>query len=64
MGEVLGSKPLGNIKGLKPDDKRRRAAWTTLRLSEPVSKGDLLELRHDDEFDQFLTCLLYTSRCV
>lgn len=57
VGEVLGSKPLGNTKGLKPDDKRRRAAWTKLRLSEPVDKGDLLELRHDDEFDQFLTAI-------
>lgn len=57
VGEVLGSKPLGNTKGLKPDDKRRRAAWTKLRLFEPVSKGDLLELRHDDEFDQFLTAI-------
>ena len=57
VGEVLASKPLGNTKGLKPDDKRRRAAWTKLRLSEPVSKGDLLELRHDDEFDQFLTAI-------
>lgn len=57
VGEVLGSKPLGNTKGLKPDDKRRRAAWTKLRLSEPVGKGDLLELRYDDEFDQFLTAI-------
>ena len=57
VGEVLGSKPLGNTKGLKPDDKRRRAAWTRLRLCEPVGKGDLLELRHDDEFDQFLTAI-------
>ena len=57
VGEVLGSKPLGNTKGLKPDDKRRRAAWTRLRLCEPVDKGDLLELRHDDEFDQFLTAI-------
>lgn len=57
VGEVLGSKPLGNTKGLKPDDKRRRAAWTKLCLSEPVGKGDLLELRHDDEFDQFLTAI-------
>lgn len=57
VGEVLGSKPLGNTKGLKPDDKRRRAAWTRLRLFEPVGKGDLLELRHDDEFDQFLTAI-------
>lgn len=57
VGEVLGSKPLDNTKGLKPDDKRRRAAWTKLRLSEPVGKGDLLELRYDDEFDQFLTAI-------
>ena len=57
VGEVLGSKPLGNTKGLKPDDKRRRAAWTRLRLSEPIGKGDLLELRHDDEFEQFLTAI-------
>lgn len=57
VGEVLGSKPLDNTKGLKPDDKRRRAAWTKLRLSEPVGKGDLLELRHGDEFDQFLTAI-------
>lgn len=57
VGEVLGSKPLGNTCGLKPDDKRRRAAWTRLRLVEPVGKGDLLELRHDDEFDQFLTAI-------
>lgn len=57
VGEVLGSRPLGNTRGLKPDDRRRLAAWTRLRLDEPVGKGDLLELRHDDEFDQFLTCL-------
>lgn len=57
VGAVLGSRPLGNAKGLKPDDKRRRAAWTKIRLDEPVGKGDLLELRHDDEFDQFLTTL-------
>lgn len=57
VGEVLGSRPLGNTRGLKPDDKRRRAAWTCLRLDEPIGKGDLLELRHDEEFDQFLTCI-------
>lgn len=57
IGEVLGSRPLGDTRGLKPDDKRRRAAWTRLCLDEPVGKGDLLELRHDDEFDQFLTCI-------
>lgn len=55
VGEVLGSRPLGGTRGLKPDDKRRRAAWCTLHVDEPVGKGDLLELRHDDEFDQFLT---------
>ena len=63
VGEVLGSKPLGNTKGLKPDDKRRRAAWTRLHLSEPVGKGDLLELRHDDEFDQFLTAIAPDDAC-
>lgn len=57
VGEVLGSRPVGGTKGLKPDDKRRRAAWTKLRLDEPVGKGDLLELRHTNEFEQFLTCL-------
>lgn len=57
VGEVLGSKPLGGTHGLKPDDKRRRAALTRLLLSEPVGKGDLLELRHDDEFDRFLTTI-------
>lgn len=57
VGEVLGSRPLGGTKRLKPDDKRRRAAWTSIRLDEPIGAGDLLELRHDNEFDQFLTCL-------
>lgn len=57
VGEVLGSRPVGGTRGLKPDDKRRRAAWCLLRLDEPVGAGDLLELRHDDEFDQFLTTL-------
>lgn len=57
VGEVLASRPVGGTRGLKPDDKRRRAAWCLLRLDEPVGAGDLLELRHDDEFDQFLTTL-------
>lgn len=57
VGEVLGSRPVGGTHGLKPDDKRRRAAWCLLRLDEPVGAGDLLELRHDNEFDQFLTTL-------
>lgn len=56
VGHVLGSRPAGgNLKGLKPDDKRRRAAIATIHLTEPVGEGDLLELRHDDEFDRFLT---------
>ena len=33
------------------------AALVRIRLDEPVGKGDLLELRHDDEFDQFLTVI-------
>ncbi|MFR7403212.1 MAG: hypothetical protein ACLUW6_00695 [Coriobacteriaceae bacterium] len=49
---MLGNKPLGNTKGLKPDDKRRRA-WTKLRLSEPVGKATYSSC-YDDEFDQFL----------
>ncbi|MDO4437184.1 MAG: DUF3656 domain-containing protein [Coriobacteriaceae bacterium] len=57
VGTVLGSRPLGGTDGLKPDDKRRRAAWTRMRLDEPVGKGDLLEIRHDEEFDQFLTAI-------
>ena len=58
VGEVLGSRPARrDVRGLHPDDRRRRAAIARIRLFEPVGKGDLLELRHDDEFDQFLTTL-------
>ena len=58
VGRVLDSRPAGgNVRGLAPDDRRRRAAIARIRLDEPVGKGDLLELRHDDEFDQFLTTL-------
>ena len=58
VGTVLGSR-LANrdVRGLKPDDRRRRAAIARIELFEPVGKGDLLELRHDDEFDQFLTTI-------
>ena len=58
VGTVLGSR-LANrdVRGLKPDDRRRRAAIARIELYEPVGKGDLLELRHDDEFDQFLTTI-------
>ena len=54
VGEVLGSETVGGGKGLRPDDRRNRIARARIRLDEPVGKGDLLELRHDDEFDQFL----------
>ena len=58
VGTVLGSvKAPGNTHGLKPDDKRRLASVAQIELYEPVGKGDLLELRHDQEFDQFLTAL-------
>lgn len=58
VGTVLGSRLANkNVRGLKPDDRRRRAAIATIELYEPVGKGDLLELRHDDEFDQFLTTI-------
>ena len=58
VGTVLGSR-LANrdVRGLIPDDRRRRAAIARIELFEPVGKGDLLELRHDDEFDQFLTTI-------
>lgn len=58
VGTVLGSR-LANrdVRGLKPDDRRRRAAIARIELFEPVGEGDLLELRHDDEFDQFLTTI-------
>ena len=58
VGTVLVSR-LANrdVRGLKPDDRRRRAAIATIELYEPVEKGDLLELRHDDEFDRFLTAI-------
>lgn len=58
VGTVLGSR-LANrdVRCLKPDDRRRRAAIARIELFEPVGKGDLLELRHDNEFDQFLTTI-------
>ncbi len=58
VGEVLDSRAAGgDTRGLHADDRRLRAAIATIRLDEPVGKGDLLELRHDDEFDQFLTTI-------
>ena len=46
-----------DVRGLKSDDRRRRAAIARIELFEPAGKGDLLELRHDNEFDQFLTTI-------
>ena len=59
VGTVLGSRPApgSNARGLARDDRRRRAAIARIRLDEPIGTGDLLELRHDDEFDQFLTTI-------
>ena len=57
VGEVLGSRPLEGTAGLHPTDRRVRAAMVSIRLFEPVGEGDLLELRHDDEWDQFLTVI-------
>ena len=54
VGEVLGSRTVGAGPGLARDDRRRKIARARIRLDEPVGAGDLLELRHDDEFDQFL----------
>ena len=57
VGTVLGSRPANrDVRGLKPDDRRRRAAIARIELFEPWA-GDLLELRHDNEFDQFLTTI-------
>ncbi|MDM8301009.1 U32 family peptidase [Collinsella tanakaei] len=55
VGEVIGSRRANNPAGLHPDDRRVRAAIVRIRLDEPVGAGDLIELRHDDEFDRFLT---------
>ena len=43
--------------GLHADDRRARAAMTTIALDEPVGAGDLLELRHDREPEKFLTVI-------
>ena len=58
VGTVEGSRPATrDVRRLKPDDRRRRAAIASIKLYEPIGKGDLLELRHDDEFDRFLTVI-------
>ncbi len=55
VGEVLGSKTVGSGPTRCPEDRRNRVAIARIRLWEPVGKGDLVEIRHDDEFDRFLT---------
>lgn len=55
VGEVLGSKTVGSGPTRCPEDRRNRVAIACIRLWEPVGKGDLVEIRHDDEFDRFLT---------
>ena len=55
VGEVLGSKTVGSGPTRCPEDRRNRVAIARIRLWDPVGKGDLVEIRHDDEFDRFLT---------
>ena len=58
VGEVIASRPTGrDVRGLHPDDRRRRAAIARIHLFEPVDKGDLLELRHDDTSSTNFTTL-------
>ena len=59
VGEVMDSRPVGSTAGLRPTDRRVRAAMVRIKLFEPVGEGDLLELRHDDEWDQFLTVIAH-----
>ncbi|QWT17909.1 U32 family peptidase [Collinsella sp. zg1085] len=54
VGTVLDCKPVKFEGRLHRDDKRRRLARVLISLTEPIGRSDLLELRHDDEQDQFL----------
>lgn len=56
VGSVVSSKRVVT-HGLAPDDRRARAGITRITLTEPVGKGDLLELRHDNEPEKFLTAI-------
>lgn len=56
VGRVVSSKRVVT-HGLAPDDRRARAGITRIALTEPVGKGDLLELRHDEEPEKFLTAI-------
>ncbi len=63
VGEVCGFTPAlrtrrdGKQVPMVRRDGRGPAGMAQLRLSEPVGKGDLLELRDDADPDQFLTAL-------
>lgn len=59
-GQIVGSVVASErvvTHGLAPDDRRARAGITRIELTEPVGKGDLLELRHDNEPEKFLTAI-------
>ena len=60
VGQVVSSKRVVT-HGLAPDDRRARAGITRIALTEPVGKGDLLELRHDEEPEKFLTAIAGTD---
>jgi U32 family peptidase len=63
VGEVLSSSGTqvqrkdgrGNLHADPRQDKRRARCTVTVRVSEPVGAGDLLELRPDNDPDSFLT---------
>ncbi len=59
-GQIVGRSVASErvkTSGLHADDRRARAAMTTIALDEPVGAGDLLELRHDCEPEKFLTVI-------
>ena len=59
VGEVVGfvpRTPRNRAERFRERDKGP-AGVARIALTEPVGTGDLLELRHDDEPDQFLTAL-------
>lgn len=51
----------GRVVPVVRRDGRGPAGSATIALSEPVGAGDLLELRHDDDPDQFLTARAETD---
>ncbi len=60
VGTTIGSTRV-KTRGLHPDDRRARAGLTRIRLSEPIGAGDLLELRHEQEPEKFLTVIAQTD---